>query len=256
VHRVKAVAYVFWGDDRLTELLRSVASVRKHVTADIIAITDSETANRIAPHRAAFDRIITHNFKDYSNLAKSDVYTLVPPEFASFLYLDIDTVVLGDISYGFSQAARYGVAATIAPHYNLEYYWGFDSILRSRGIETCEQPQYNAGVLFIHRSAAVAALMRRWSELAWRYGPMHGYKYDQPFLSLAIHELRFNPATLSPAYNYRAFGEIAIGPILVWHSRTAVPSDVNATSDGQVFRRFVGSRRAIVGLPLHTHPTD
>ena len=43
---------------------------------------------------------------------------------------------------------------------------------------------------------------------------------EQPYLSLAMELLNFNPYTLSPSFNHRAFGELISGPIRIWDLAT------------------------------------
>jgi hypothetical protein len=92
--------------------------------------------------------------------------------------------------------------------------------------------------------------MRRWRELALDLGPRLHYGNDQPFFTLAMEQLDFNPFTLSPSYNYRAKGEGISGVVRVWHSRAAVPSALNTVGRGWPPRRFWGARRVDDGTTL------
>jgi hypothetical protein len=242
----RAVVYLFWGQQFLAEAVRSATSARKHLSLPIIAITDEHTAPSAEATSQVFDRVIVRTPHVRSNLAKADLYHLLPNEFDSFLFLDSDTVVLADVGHGFLKAEQYGLAAVMAPHYSLNSFWDFGRVLAHVGQPELDQLLYNSGVLFFARSTEVERLMRRWSDLCGDIGARLSYSRDQPFLTLAMEQLGFNPFALSPSYNYRAFGETASGLIRIWHSRAAVPADVNVTRPTTPFRHFVGSRRAIV----------
>ena len=91
------------------------------------------------------------------------------------------------------------------------------------GLSKCSQLQYNTGAIFFTRCAEVQKVFEKWFFLCNEHGSLLSRPHDQPFFTLAMELLDFNPYTLSPAYNYRALGELVSGYIRLWHSRDPVP---------------------------------
>ena len=91
------------------------------------------------------------------------------------------------------------------------------------------QYQYNAGVFFFSRRPDVMEVLTTWKDITFRLIEETDFKKtDQPFLTLAMELLKFNPYTLAPTYNYRALiGEPISGDVLLWHSYDPVPKDIN-----------------------------
>jgi hypothetical protein len=99
--------------------------------------------------------------------------------------------------------------------------------MEKEGVSRNGQLQFNSGVIFLSLRDDVREVLRLWSELGRKYD---GTPYsDQPFLTLAMERLQFNPYTLSPGYNYRAFGDLISGVVRIWHSRYPVPDELNAS---------------------------
>lgn len=236
----RAIVYFFWGQSSLEEATRS-ANRAAFLGLPRIAVTDRETAPLI-PNDAPFEERMIVQPREYSFLAKADLYCHLPQSYDSFLYLDTDAFIIEDISYGFEKSEKYGIAACMAPHYSLDHFFGFDQILKAEGIGCRSQLQYNAGVIFFSRRPDVDAVMQKWSELAFDLGLRHNHHHDQPFLTLAMELLDFNPFTLSPAYNYRDFGELASGIIRIWHSHAPVPESLNEFETAWPPRRFRGGK--------------
>jgi hypothetical protein len=112
-----------------------------------------------------------------------------------------------------------------APLYSIDYFLGFDEILEVENIQPEGQLLYNSGVIFFKNSYRIKQLFYKWKDLAQKYA--HSKHGDQPFLTLAIEQLNFNPYTLSRSYNYRGIGEYIIGPVRIWHSRGTIPENIN-----------------------------
>jgi hypothetical protein len=233
----RAIVHFFWGAPYLQEAIRA-AEDSIDVGVPRIAITDRPTA-RMCSTNSPFAEVVSVRIGRPSLLTKATLYRHLPTGYDSFLFLDTDTRVLADLSYGFEMAEAWGLAAVMAPHYSLDHFWGFARIMAMIGIPCTGQLQYNTGVLFFSRRADVLKTMQKWENLTDQFsGRFHS---DQPFFTLALELLKFNPFTLSPAYNYRAFGEFASGLIRIWHSRVAVPGDVNAFPGTWPPRRFTGA---------------
>ncbi len=161
----------------------------------------------------------------------------------SFVFLDADTYVLLDIAQGFEKAETYGIAAAQAAAYGLEHFWGFGKVLDDLGFVSREILQYNAGVVFFTRVPQVWRVMQKWHELCQTAAARDSVWADQPYFTLAMELLGFNPYTLSIAYNYRNFGEQVSGRIRIWHSHTPPPIDVNEFAQAWPPRRFLHGRR-------------
>lgn len=209
---------------------------------DRVLIADAEAA-RLAAGDTVFTRVVEAAPLFPNNLEKSRLIDLVPAQYETVLYLDCDTHIVGDISLGFAAARRHGIAMVPAPHYDLGNYWGFGAIMRGLGSEPAGQMQYNAGVIFYHLTDRVRAVLCRWRDLCRTLDGVH--RNDQPLLTLAFEQLGFQPYVLSPQFNYRGLGELAVGPIRIWHSHDPVPPDLNDDEGIPVWppRRFLNGQR-------------
>lgn len=235
----RAIVYLAWGEKHIGEAMTS-ARTAALVGVDRLLITDRASVALLPPD-APFERVIEHVFVLKGFLTKPEMLDLLPAEYNSFLYLDSDTRVLLDVDQGFEKAERYGIAAAPAVAYALEHFWDFDAVLDRMQVRSREILQYNAGVIFFTRESRAWAVLKRWEALCRSAGD---YPHDQPFLTLAMEMMDLNPYTLSIAYNYRNFGEIAHGRIRIWHSRTAPPVDVNDFEPNSwPPRRFRNSQR-------------
>jgi hypothetical protein len=242
----RAVVYYFWGRRYLEEATKSARTVLEWMDVPTVAITDCGTAGYV-PSDSPFSRVDVVTIRERSMLGKATLYDVLPMDYDSFLYLDTDTQVLGDLSYGFEKAEAFGLAAVMEPFYSLDHFRGFDAVLSNVGLASTSQLQYNAGVLFFVRRADVEAVMRRWRELTFHLGPKLNLGADQPFLTLAMELLAFNPFTLSPSYNYRAKGEGLTGVVRIWHSNSAVPPAINRFTRAWPARRYWGRRLIMDG---------
>jgi hypothetical protein len=59
---------------------------------------------------------------------------------------------------------------------------------------------------------------------------------DQPYISLAMEMMGFNPYTLSPSFNCRGFGELISGSVRIWHSYNPVPTAAANLPSGYLHR--------------------
>src|SRR5262245_18278213 len=88
----RGVLYIVWGDQIEPMLNRSIASVHAHHPGMPIHVARAE------PQSAGLQ-------------AKAKMGTASP--FKTTLYLDADTVVLGNLDYGFERAEKFGLACCI-----------------------------------------------------------------------------------------------------------------------------------------------
>ncbi len=217
------IVWMCWGPEFLRQAVQSAALV-SHLDAHCCLITDAETA-RQSSLGDSFDEVVVADFiAESGHLRKTEIWQWLPKGYDVILFLDVDTRVLGDISLGFEKALKYGVAIAPAAHYCLDYFWGFERIMKLVGVEPRGQLQYNSGVIFFTRTDEVEGLFAKWKDLASEYGGT----FDQPYLTLAMEVLDFRPYVLSPNYNYRGMSNPIIGDIRIWHSYDKVPAAINA----------------------------
>jgi hypothetical protein len=145
--------------------------------------------------------------------------------FDETLYLDIDTVVMDRLDYGFERAARHALACCICESPWARRHAG----LRDEG----DLVEYNTGVLFFTRAAE--KVFRRWAELSPLIDasvrlirrsdgqPVEQQYDDQAAFSKAVDDTRFVPFVLPLNYNFRPrWVSVLWGPVKVWHDYTAV----------------------------------
>jgi hypothetical protein len=232
----RAIVWFCWGERFIDEAIDSARSAAA-IEADRVLITDAEGAT-YAKDNPAFTSIVRTQLIHGNNLDKSRLIDLLPDGYDSFLFLDSDTKVLGDVSLGFEKSERHGIAMAPAPNYNLPEFFNFARIMRELGVEPADQMMFNTGVIFFQLTAAVRQALERWHDLCAALGAKHDYPRDQPFLNLALEQCGVTPYVLSPLYNYRGLGEYAVGSIRIWHSHFAPPPDLNDFANAWPARRF------------------
>jgi hypothetical protein len=180
---------------------------------------------------------------------KTEFFPGLPEQIETALFLDADTRVIDDISLGFEKAEQHGIAIVPAPHYSLADFRDFREVMVNEGVEPLGQIIYNSGVLFCqpHRPEVRAvfdltlALAQKYRDKVWS---------DQTYLSLAMELKGFNPYTLSPSFNYRAFGELISGSIRIWHSYEPLPANAASLEKGYLHRYEKGKLVKAVKVPL------
>jgi hypothetical protein len=236
----RGVVWLCWGQSFVAEAVVSARSAPiRHL--DRFLITDEVGAEQ-AKESGAFTAIIRTRLVHANNLENSRLIDLLPDGYESFLYLDCDTHIIGDVTFGFAKAEQHGIAMAPAPNYNLSEYFGFGSTMKTIGIEPADQLMYNSGVIFFRLTESVRRVLNRWRELC-EIGAKSGVTSDQVFLTLAFEQLGFVPYVLSPLYNYRGLGEYAVGKIRIWHSRHFPPANLNEFDMAWPARRFVDGVR-------------
>ncbi len=223
----RAIVFMAWGKNHVKQVFSCIRKSKLPGCA-IILITDCSTD---VPERVPGLEIIRADFHHDGFLRKSELGVFIPKGYDSYLFLDSDTIVLEDISFGFDMAEKHGIAMATATHYSLDHFWGAGKVMRQEKMNASGQLQYNSGVMFFTLSDKVNSVFNQWRELAeWYRNEM--FDDDQSLLSIAMEKLGFNPYTLSRNYNYRYLekripGDLISGVVRIWHSHGKVPQDIN-----------------------------
>jgi len=227
----RAIVFLGWGDKAIDAINRCL-SQSTLPPYPIYFITEKQTDTTPLPDTVT---IVLTEFTIAGNRRKNSLVQALPPGLETVLFLDVDTIVLDDISLGFDMAEKFGIAMAMAPHYDLGSFRNFHTIMALEGIPARGQIVYNSGVIFLSlRHPKTRPVFDLALQLAHKYeGTPWG---DQPFLSLAMELAEFNPYTLSPSFNHRAFGEIVSGSVRVWHSYEPVPEDASNLEYGYLHR--------------------
>jgi hypothetical protein len=228
-----AVIFLAWGEPCINE---AFSCIRESRLPDVrlFLITDRQT--QVPTCHDVDLGVIRADFQQNGLLRKTEIGDFIPSGFDAYLFLDCETRVLGDILLGFQKARQHGMAMVQAPHYSLDYFFNFDRIMQKEKTQLQGQMQYNTGVIFFTLRPEVVKVFTRWKQLARTYADDFDNN-DQPYLSLAMEQLQFNPYTLSPSYNYRAVGELISGPVRIWHSYEQVPAKLNEFVSSWPLRR-------------------
>lgn len=226
----RAVVYLTWGDGQEAAVRGSVAGSR--LPYDVFWITDSEPREPIEGVVVVPAEFSSHD----GHRPKSELARYLPGGYDSYLFLDSDTRVLGDVTLGFELAEKDGLAMVPAVKYSLAEYFDGRSLMRELGIPEKGQQVYNSGVVFFAARPEILQLWRTAADLAARFGA----RSDQLVLQLAMELAGIRPACLSPNFNCRGFGERLIGEVRIWHQPGDPPADINRAP--WVDRRVVRGR--------------
>jgi hypothetical protein len=198
----RGIIYILWegkkgeqprANDRLTKALnRSVES------ADKFGI----------PHK-----VYRADSRSYSS--KIEMFKKSP--FDTTLFLDVDTILLRDPTFGFEAAEKYAI-----PHWNLDL----------KNIPKLV-PEYNVGVVFFDKSKFTnrfSGSWNKWANMVSKQNPI----CDQNSFSIAAWEE--GPIfTLPLNWNWRPSYEDnqVYGPINIWHSYDEVPKWIISQNNGR-----------------------
>jgi hypothetical protein len=201
----KGILSIYWGDESKLPIDRLKASVKRF---------HPELPHEIIKVEAPSG--------DPSSLNKKAAMLDLSP-FDETLFLDLDTVVLGNLDFGFQKANQFGMAISIC-----EAPWG----KRYPNIFSGDEVEYNTGVIFFTKAAK--NVFDRWKELAATVdssiiavNDQGIYKMaanDQGSFALAIEESGFNPFILPLNWNFRPMWHRSFfGPIKIWHDYVDPP---------------------------------
>lgn len=201
----RGILSIYWGDESKLPIDRLKASVKKF---------HPELPHEIIQIDASHGDLTALN-------QKAKMLDLSP--FEETLFLDMDTVVLGNLNFGFDKAQQFGMALSIC-----ECPWA----RRYSNIFSGNEVEYNTGVLFFTRKSK--HVFEKWKQLASYvdssiFHVMDGVlkampANDQGSFALAIEQTGFNPFVLPLNWNFRPYWYRGFfGPIKVWHDYADPP---------------------------------
>lgn len=241
----RGIVFFAWGDEWIE---RTAACIRESKLPEypVFVVTDATTDTKALAKNAEVVRL---GFQLSGKARKAELFARSPAQIDTTLFIDADTRVVDDISLGFEKAEQYGIAIAPAPHYSLPDFRDFRQVMIAEGVTPRGQIVYNTGVIFAtpHRPE-VRAVFDQTLKLAQKY--QDKVWNEQPYFSLAMEMLNFNPYTLSPSFNHRGFGELISGSIRIWHSYEPVPRDAANLEKGYLHRYEKGKLVKAVKVPL------
>jgi hypothetical protein len=130
--------------------------------------------------------------------------------FENTLFLDTDTEVLGDLTYGFRQAERFGMALCYDHSCTANRWYGKNSPSLTHN----DVVEYNTGVVFFNKTKSIK-FFKHWEMLS------RTHHSDQATFAKAIDETLFNPFVLpAHVWNYRVYnGDRLWSPVKIWHTK-------------------------------------
>jgi hypothetical protein len=205
----RGILSIYWGDESKLPIERLKASVKKY---------HPELKHEIV-------KVDAPSGEPGSLNKKAAMLDLSP--FDETLFLDLDTVVLDRLDYGFEKAIQHGVAIAIC-----ESPWG----RRYPKIFQGDQVEYNTGVIFFTKQAK--NVFDQWKVFASSVDSSIIFvsdgkiaimpANDQGSFALAVDEMKFNPFVLPLNWNFRPmFHKSFFGPIKIWHDYSDPPSIFN-----------------------------
>ena len=206
----RGVLYVKWGpnDAILERSIKSVRAIHPELPIHVHQLAGTPTL-----------------------LDKAGMFDVSPYE--ETLFLDVDTVVLDKLDFGFEMAIKHGLACSIC-----ECPWA----RRYGGIKG-DLVEYNTGVLFFTRAAQ--GIFEGWKKYVRNvdssirfYNSANQLAVmpynDQAGFSLAVAEASPPPFILPFNWNFRpAWHRAWWGPIKIWHDYNPPPQEIVAFTQEQ-----------------------
>ncbi len=201
----RGIISIYWGDEAKLPIQRLCNSIKQfcpHLRHELIKIDaasgDPKSLNQ-----------------------KASMLELSP--FEETLFLDVDTVVMGSLDFGFEKAKKYGLALSIC-----EAPWA----RRYSKLFGGDQIEYNTGVIFFTKKAK--PVFNEWKKIADSVdssivGVNENGVYtmpsnDQGSFAQAIENTSFNPFILPLNWNFRPMWHKSFwGPLKIWHDYSDPP---------------------------------
>ena len=201
----RGILSVYWGDESALPIERLRASLKKF--------------HPELPHEIV--KVEAPGKNPASLIQKAQMYDFSP--FDETLFLDLDTIVLGNLNFGFEKAAKFSLALAIC-----EAPWA----RRYPEIFSGDEIEYNTGVIFFTKQTK--RFFDIWKELALTenskmvaVGDEGVYEMpanDQGSFALAIERAGLNPFILPLNWNFRPMWHRSFfGPIKIWHDYSDPP---------------------------------
>ncbi len=199
----RGIIYVKWGPNNavLERSIRSVQSVHPELPIHVHQLPDNATL-----------------------LDKAAMFDFTP--FEETLFLDVDTVLLDRLDFGFEMSIKHGLACCICENPWARRYGGLKGDL----------VEYNTGVLFFTRAAKpfFDGWLRyvRSIDSSIKFHNQQGQVVVMPYndqagFSLALNEAPTPPFILPLNWNFRpAWHRSWWGPIKIWHDYTPPPQQI------------------------------
>jgi len=241
----RAIVFLAWGPQHI-QLVADCIRESRLPDYPLFLMTDETTKIDNFPKNVEVVRL---DSKLSGKARKTEFFNRTPEQIETVLLLDADTRVIDDVSLGFDQAEKHGLALVPAPHYSLADFREFREVMLKENVTPRGQMIYNSGVMFYTpQRPEVRAVFDLTLKLAQKY---HDRVWsDQTYLSLAMEMLGFNPHCLSPSFNYRGFGELVSGSIRIWHSYEKLPKNAGSLEKGYLHRYERGKFVKAVKVPL------
>ncbi len=234
-----------WGE-KYTQLVADCLAKSKVPDCSVVLITDEATNTDCLPRTV---EVVRKPLQFQGKLAKVELLKSLPDDLELVLFLDVDTIILENISLGFDKAAMHGIAMAPAPHFSIEHFRDFGQVMDRFNVPRQGQLLYNSGVIFFDaKNPDIIKVFDLACELA--AGDEKAVWSDQPYITLAIEMLGVNPYTLAPSFNHRAFGELVSGPIRIWHSYKPMPADAGTLEPGYLHNYSGGKMMKVKKVPL------
>ena len=119
----RAIVFLAWGDAAV-DATRACLEKSTLPPYPVYFLTNKSTDTRALGPDV---KVVICDFGVDGKGRKSALLEWMPPEIELALFLDIDTVVLEDISMGFDMAEKFGIAIAHAPHNDLATFRDFQS---------------------------------------------------------------------------------------------------------------------------------
>lgn len=203
----RGILSIYWGDESKLPIERLKVSVKKF--------------HPELPHEIVKIDVPSGNPNSLNQ--KAAMFELSP--FEETLFLDLDTVVLGRLDFGFQKAQQFGLALAIC-----ESPWA----RRYRHVFYGDEIEYNTGVIFFTKKAK--DVFDAWRELSISVNSesfgvsfdsgeiFNSTANDQASFALAIERGKFNPFVLPMNWNFRPMWHKSFcGPIKIWHDYADPP---------------------------------